>query len=241
MDAQLVNRLLALNREFYAQFAQAFSETRSPQRANIAPIMPYLRAGDKTLDVGCGNGRMLAALDRAGLRLDYVGVDVTPALIDVAHARAPRLQHITAAFRVADITTPDAVASLRADAPFDVALMLAVLHHIPSFALRCAVVREVGSLLRPDGILVMCNWQFTRTERLRKKIVPWQAIGVDEREVEAGDALLDWQRGGIGYRYCHLLTETEAQAIAEASGFVVRDQFHADHELNLYSVLRRTE
>ena len=50
-----------------------------------------------------------------------------------------------------------------------------------------------------------------------------------------------WQRGGVGYRYCHLLTISEVLRIAEQSGFKVIKQFYADAGLNLYSVLRRPE
>ncbi len=236
MDAQLVKRLLALNREFYARFARDFSETRAAERTNIAPIMPYLSNGVKVLDVGCGNGRLAARLDREGLELAYVGIDVTPGLIDIAKTR--ELRHVTAEFRVADSTTPGWSDSLEADAPFDVALMLAVLHHLPGLDLRREVLCAIHSLLRPGGILVMSNWQFMHNERLRNKIVPWQTVGIDVGALEEGDALLDWKRGGTGYRYVHLLTEAEVQMLAEQSGFQVIEQFRADANLNLWSVLK---
>ncbi len=117
--------------------------------------------------------------------------------------------------------------------------MMAVLHHIPSFALRRAVLRDLHGLLRAEGICAMSNWQFMRNERLRRKIVPWSTLDIDERELEAGDALLDWKRGGTGYRYCHFFTEAEVSDLAAQSGFAVRAQFYADGELNLYSVLQR--
>lgn len=239
VDAKIANRLLALNREFYARFASSFSRSRSAERIALDPIMPYLADGVKVLDVGCGNGRLAAALDRKGYRLAYVGIDVTAELIAIAEVRKPERRHVQAAFRVADISAPGWTEHVQADAPFDLALALAVLHHIPSFALRGQILREVRTLLRPDGIFIMSNWQFTRNARLRRKIVPWQTVGIDERELEEGDALLDWKRDGTGYRHCHLFEESEVEALAAQSGFEVVEQFDADAELNLFSVLKR--
>jgi hypothetical protein len=84
----------------------------------------------------------------------------------------------------------------------------------------------------------MSNWQFAHNERLRNKIVPWQRLEIDAGELEEGDALLDWKRGGTGYRYVHLITEGEVQELAAQSGFQLVEQFRADAELNLWSVLR---
>jgi tRNA (uracil-5-)-methyltransferase TRM9 len=234
VDAELVKRLLDLNRDFYSRFARDFSETRGVERMNIEPLAPYLKSGAKVLDVGCGNGRLVKRLDRAGYALDYVGVDASTELIEIAHTR--QFQNVAVELRVADITLPGWTQTL--PAPFDLTLAFAVLHHVPSFELRRRVLRDIHVLLKPGGVLVLSNWQFTRGDRLRKKLVPWQRLSIDERELEEGDALLDWQRGGTGYRYVHLLTETEVQSLAEQSDFEVIEQFYADADLNLWSALR---
>ncbi len=234
MDAELVKRLLNLNRDLYSRFARDFSETRGVERTNIEPLAPYLKNGAKALDVGCGNGRLAERLGGAGYVLDYVGVDASTVLIEIARAR--EFQNVAAEFRVVDITVPGWAETL--PAPFDLAIALAVLHHVPSFEMRCRVLRDLHGLLKPGAVLVMSNWQFTHSERLRKKMVSWQRLGIDERELEEGDALLDWKRGGTGYRYVHLLTEPEVESLVEQSRFQVIEQFYADANLNLWSVLR---
>ncbi len=240
MNAQLVNRLIAVNRAFYTKFANAFSETRPAERMNLNPIVPYLSDGVKVFEVGCGNGRLAARLERERFQLNYLGIDWSAELIEMTNARQRHLRRVTAEFRVADVTVPGWRTALQARAPFDLAVALAVLHHVPSFDLRCAVLSDIHALLRPGGILLMSNWQFMHNERRRRKMVPWQTLGIDERELEPGDALLDWRRGGTGYRYCHWLTEAEAQSMAEQSGYQVLAQFYADADLNLFSVLKRT-
>ena len=237
MDAVLAARFIALNRRFYAEFARSFSETRPPDRVNLDPILPQLADGVKVLDAGCGNGRIVTALDRARLRLNYLGVDATPELL--AMARARRMRHVRAEFREADLTVAGWPAAVADRAPFAVALMTAVLHHMPGYALRARIVRELRGLLAPDGVLILSNWQFDRVDRLRRKIAPWSVIGVDLAAVEPGDALIDWRRSGaVGYRYCHLLTEAEVERMAAECGFRVERQFVADGEMNLYSVLK---
>ncbi|CAG0980995.1 hypothetical protein ANRL3_02132 [Anaerolineae bacterium] len=240
MNSQLVKQLIEINRKFYSDFAQSFSETRSSAQTRLDRIVAYIGDGVKTLDVGCGNGRLAERIEKEGRRAQYVGVDASPELIAIASAQKSRLHRVFAEFRVADITAADWGASLR-DEPFDIAIALAVLHHVPSFDLRVAVLREIHALLRPGGKLIMTNWHFERNERLRKKIVAWDTVGIDAHDLEPGDALMTWERGGIGYRYCHLVTQSEVQKLAEQSGFVVVEQFYADADLNLYSVLQHAE
>ncbi|MCA1552842.1 MAG: class I SAM-dependent methyltransferase [Chloroflexi bacterium] len=237
-----MRKLLQINREFYTRFAVSFAQTRSAARSQLQPIMPYLRDGVKVLDVGCGNGRVAERAEQHGLTLRYVGVDASAPLIEMARTRTAPLQRVSASLVVADVSACDWTDALRPYAPFDVALALGLLHHVPSFDLRARVLRAIGSLLREDGVLAMSNWQFTRSARLRGKVVPWHTLGMDERELEAGDVLMDWKRGGaLAYRYVHLLTPDEMQALGAQSGFDVVEQFEAESGLNLISVMQRVE
>jgi tRNA (uracil-5-)-methyltransferase TRM9 len=245
MDHETIDRLLRLNREFYASFGSAFSATRSGERLNIEPFRKYLANDIRFLDAGCGNGRLAEALERAGFALAYTGIDGSAELIAFAEKLGAKLKNVRAEFRVVDLTAPRWSETLRDAAPFDVIVSLAVLHHIPSFALRANVLRELGALLKPHGIFVMSNWQFLNNARLRKKIVDWSTLITDDRlrmtdnlRLEPGDYILDWKRGGVGYRYVHLIDEQEVERLAQASDFKIIEQFHADKDLNLYSILQ---
>jgi 2-polyprenyl-3-methyl-5-hydroxy-6-metoxy-1,4-benzoquinol methylase len=177
VDAETVNKLLEINRAFYSQFSADFSDSRSSERFNIEPFRKYLRNDMRLLDVGCGNGRLAETLERAGYALDYVGIDGSPELVAVADKRRINLQTVRAQFQVVDLTAQNWSETLRDTAPFDLILSLAVLHHIPSFALRANVLREIHGLLKAGGIFVMSNWQFMNSTRLRKKIVSWKWLG----------------------------------------------------------------
>lgn len=238
VDSSTLARLLELNRKFYSQFSADFSATRSSERFNIEPFRKFLANDIRLLDAGCGNGRLASALENASFSLDYVGIDGSSELVAFAQKKNATLRNVRAQFRVVDLTLPRWSESLRDAPPFDVIVSLAVLHHIPSFELRANVLREIRALLKPRGIIVMSNWQFLNDERLRKKIVTWDKVMPNDSRLDTNDYLLDWKRGGTGYRYVHLLDKTEVEHLADASGLQVVEQFLADKNLNLYSVLR---
>ncbi len=241
MDAETVNQLVALNRKFYSQFGADFSNSRSSERFNIEPFQKYLANDIRLLDAGCGNGRLAGTLERAGFSLDYVGVDGSEELVAFAQKNNAASENVRAQFHIVDLTTRDWRTELRDASPFDVVVALAVLHHIPSFALRANVLKEIRAVLKPRGMFIMSNWQFLNNERLRKKIVAWDKIGLSDSRLETNDYLLDWKRGGVGFRYVHFVDEKEVERLADASGFQVIEQFYADNDLNLYSILQSDE
>lgn len=243
VDKNTVEKLLALNREFYATFAEPFAESRSPTDPALTSILPYIPAGARVLDVGCGNGRLALLLDQERPDATYVGIDAVPGLIEVARAQAAGLKSVTSQFHVADITQSGW--SLVIDSLFiDTVVCLAVLHHIPSFKLRALALREMTGLLAPKGRLLLSTWQFVYSDRLRRKMVDWAEVGIPAEALEPGDYLLDWNRGGCGLRYCHLVNEVELRQLAAESDLSVRTTFRAggrEGNLSLFAMLDKVE
>jgi tRNA (uracil-5-)-methyltransferase TRM9 len=144
-----------------------------------------------------------------------------------------------AEFLVADMVEPDWTRKLTS-ASFDCVLLLAVLHHIPGGDVRTRILRQARELLAPQGRIVVSTWQFMDNERMQKKIVPWSVAGIDERELEPGDTLLNWKRGGMGLRYCHWISEDEMLALAVQAGLNIMETFRTggrEGNLSLYGVL----
>jgi 2-polyprenyl-3-methyl-5-hydroxy-6-metoxy-1,4-benzoquinol methylase len=239
VNAETAQKLLALNRAFYAAFARPFADSRSLADPALTSILPHIPQRARVLDVGCGNGRLAVLLDRERPSIAYMGIDAVPGLIEVACAQAERLAHITAEFHVADVTQPDW--SLFIDPlSIDAVVCLAVLHHIPGFDLRVRLLRDMAGLLAPNGRMILSTWQFLDSPRLRRRIVSWAEAGIAEQALEPGDYLLDWRRGGRGLRYCHLVDEAEVGRLATASGLRVREAFRAggrEGDLSLIVVL----
>jgi len=248
MDRETVDKLLTLNRTFYVAFADQFAATRSVSDPALTSILPYLPSRARILDVGCGNGRLALLLDEERPGCTYVGLDAVPELIEEARDQAGSLAHTETTFLLLDVTEsgwndhlPDGTRG-GADRGFDCGVALAMLHHVPSFDLRARVLRDMAAVLRLQGYLIVSTWRFMSSGRMRRKIVGWNTVGIDENKLDAGDYLLDWKRGGRGLRYCHMVDEEEMEELAAASGLVVREIFRAggrEGDLSLFAILDR--
>ena len=238
MDMQTQQRLLQINNDFYNSFADSFAATRYGAQPGWDRIIPHFPDPCQVLDLGCGNGRFTYFLDERLEQVDYVGLDGSKKLVEIAKKRSGDLVRTRAAFHDVDLNNSDWQIELN---DFDVIVALAVLHHIPSFAARSTFLRAAANCLTPTGVLVLSNWRFAHNARMRKKIVPWQQVGLTDADVEPGDYLLDWKKDGIGYRYAHQLDEAEVAELAQQAELTVITQFHADGregDLSLYSVLQ---
>lgn len=238
MDSTTTAALLQINREFYARFAVQFSQTRSPVQSGWQRLLAILPQHGRLLDVGCGNGRLALLLHQEKRVLDYIGIDSSPELLAIA--RSQDLGVVTT-FVLGDVVAPGWEQRLPARS-FDAIVALAVLHHIPSWQARARLLAQLSALLGQDAVMIVSTWQFMNEARLRRKIVPWSAAGLRPEQVESGDYLLDWQRGGQGLRYCHLVDEQELVALARQAGLQVDLLYYDDgrnRNLNLFAMLRR--
>ena len=110
----------------------------------------------------------------------------------------------------------------------------------PGSTTRASFVQAAAACLNPAGLLLLSNWRFAQHPRMRRKIVPWERVGLTADSLESGDYLLDWKAEGEGFRYAHQLDEEEIAGLATAAGLRVIEQFRADGregDLSLYSVL----
>jgi SAM-dependent methyltransferase len=199
----------------------------------------------RVLDVGCGNGRFARALEELARPVCYVGVDGDKTLLALAAQQTAGLSYVHPRFVQADLSTAGWDAPLRKqDLCSDLIVCLAVLHHLPGFALRVRLVQALAALLAPcprgTRLLAFSNWQFLATPRLAQKQIDWAEVGLRADDVEPGDALLPWRQGGFAIRYVHQIDEAEMARLAEAADLRVLHTFYADGKegnLNLYSIL----
>ena len=231
MDDSLVRKLVELNTEFYARFADPFAASRSTPQPGFARLLEYLpNTPFSVLDVGCGNGRFGRFLHDAGLLRSYVGVDVTPALM-------AKIVEFEGELYVRDISLPD---SLQGLGKFDLVVCLATLQHIPGQSNRLRLVHELATHLEPTGLLVLSDWQFLNSSRQRRKIRPWSLVGIEQAQLEPNDFLLSWERGGNGVRYVAHLDDKTTEEMAKLAELHLVNQFTSDGRegtLNLYTVL----
>jgi len=234
MKPEVAKQLLELNHQFYQTFAEEFSLTRQRIQPGVERILETLPPRARLLDLGCGNGALAERLSQRGHTGAYLGLDISEKLIKIAKG----LKLSKAKFIQGDLANPD-WDDKRIKPPFDFIFCFAVMHHIPGTDLRIRFLEKARDLLAPDGRFIHSNWQFLDSGRLRARIQPWARIGLADTDVDEGDYLLDWRRGGEGVRYVHYFTSSELHSLAAKTGFQVGGLFTSDGEggrLGLYQI-----
>lgn len=261
VDRRTQLALAAINRRFYARHAAAFSATRErpwPGWGRLlerwagdppAPVEPAL------LDVGCGNGRFADAVgDRLGEAWSYRGLDASAELLEAARRRldsppppARPAKWSLARWDLVTAAASGAAPRLPAAGRYDLVVAFGLMHHVPGFELRRALLRLLGGALAPGGMLGVSFWRFGERQRFRRRIVPWEeaaerglAPALDPHRLERGDHLLAWGDGAAA-RYCHAASAAEIDELAKAPDLPLADDFLADGDdgaLNRYLVWR---
>lgn len=223
MREEIIDRLLRLNQEFYQTFARSFAETRQRVQPGVKRAIQELPPPAAVLDLGCGNGSLARELARLEHHGPYIGLDSSAELIDIARRDCP---HPQATFHVRDIMESSWNDDL--GEYFDWVFAFAILHHIPTQALRQRIIKAAHRMLNANGIFTFSVWNFLASPRLRGRILPWERAGLSTSDVEPGDALLDWRHGGVGLRYVHAFDEAELSELAAMGGFRPLKKYHTD-------------
>jgi ubiquinone/menaquinone biosynthesis C-methylase UbiE len=138
-----------------------------------------LATGMDVLEIGFGNGRLLPSFVQRAERLNYVGVDISPTMLEEARQfNAPLIAAGRADFRLAD-----AEALPAPEASFDRAFAINVIYFWPDPRRQLAEIRRV---LKPDGFSVIAA---TSPETAAQVPVMRQEYGFHIRDGETLAAL----------------------------------------------------
>ena len=267
MDARTRNQLLEINRAFYEVHAEAFDRSRGPRPwPGWQRLLPLLSAAGASatadgsgridrkrlgsvLDIGCGNARLACFLHEAGFEFRYTGADANPALLGAAHRQLPEAVASSADLVLHDFLATGRPGDALPDGPFELVVLMGVLHHVPGTDWRLRLLQAAAGRLAPSGLLVLAAWQFEGDPREERKRVDWQQLGpvlgehLDPDELEPGDALLRFgDDPSAPPRYCHPVRDSEFEGWPRALGLSLVADFRADGArgtANRYAVLRR--
>ncbi len=233
MKEDVADRLLAINRSFYDDFAEEFDASRGQPQPGFSKLVANLPDADcSLLDVGCGNGRFGQYLLDQDLIVSYTGVDSSSKLLESAR------RNLEGEFKLRELSEPGCLKDL---GHFDVISCLATLQHIPKRSNRLRLIGEIAQHLNDDGLIFLSTWQFLDSSRQSRKVVEWTLVSLCKEDLEPNDYLLTWQSGGYGLRYVALIEAEVINSLANSAGLTVSSQFRSDGKegnLNLYSVLK---
>lgn len=196
--------MFAKTTEDYNLIADDFSRTRGHAWQGLRLLSEYAKPGDRVLDLGCGNGRLLELLkDR---KINYLGVDSASNIIELARRKHPH----------ADFRTADALNLPFPDACFDKIYSIALLHHIPSEELRLVFLKEAKRVLKPEGMLLLTVWNLWQRANWKTnlKYAVLKIAGLSKLDFK--DILVPW--GKSHKRYFHCFSEKELGELVRKAG-----------------------
>jgi SAM-dependent methyltransferase len=241
MNSTTVQNLLQLNKNFYEKVAENFNLTRHYQWGGWKKLnntFSKLKFAPKIiLDLGCGNGRFVEAIERLPYSgYSYLGVDNSTYLIEKAEAK---YGSDVIRFFCGDID------STLTNKSADLIVLFGVFHHIPSYSKRLDFLKKLHKSLNPDGRIVITVWNFIELKLFAKRLnsVEISDIGIDINELEENDFLLRWSNTFGAYRYCHFCNKEEMRRLVENAGLEIETMYESDGgngKTNTYYILKQT-
>jgi len=217
VDINYAKYLLNKTRKDYNLIAEDFSRTRSFIPEDIKELGRYVKDGDRVLDLGCGNGRLVEVFKERNI--EYIGADVSEKLIKIAKEKYPQNEFII----ISDFNLPFS------NNYFDKVYSLAVFHHIPSEEFRLQFLREIKRILKPGGNLILTVWNLNPFKMLliRKpkrtisffKCLIFKILG--KSKLDYNDFFIPWKN--ICQRYIHYFSKGELKRLVKKSGFKIKE------------------
>ena len=234
MNQATIERLNQINRDFYRATAAEFDATRQAPWHGWERLLKSIEMPvESVLDIGCGNGRFAQFLaQRQPQPFRYIGIDSNADFLGRAREKLAACPALDATLIESDIVLAK-LPRRRAQ----LVTLFGVIHHMPGFARRRALLAAAAECVSPGGYLAFACWRFYEQVRFKRRIVPWRG----DIRVEKHDYLLDWRGGERALRYCHFVDDAEHARLVKATGLTVIADYRADGaegKLNRYTILQ---
>jgi len=206
--------IISQTRDNYNTIAEHFNYTRYAKWPEFEHFKHLVKDGQKILDWGCGNGRYFESVKNK--KVKYYGVDISSRLLNFAREK---YQKEIEAGQVSFYCTENGEIEFPANF-FDLVIMIASFHHLPSEETRLALLQKVYKELKVGGYLVMTNWNLdSKWAKEKAKTPGWSKLGKQ-------DYIVPWknQEGEIiTKRYYHSFKKRELKKLFKKSGFKIEE------------------
>ena len=182
--------------------ASDFDATRQRPWPELYDLAAAVKDGDRVLDLGCGNGRLLKVLPK--VNFDYQGYDANEQLLAAARRLSPRSKFDKASL-------PDFPV---AAGHYDHIFVIATFHHLVDRQERLALLKNIKQSLKPGGRLIMTNWYLWQPRYLKY----W--FSKLNKKIAWNDLFIPWQsQPQTIWRYYHAFTAKELNQLLQQAGF----------------------
>jgi tRNA (uracil-5-)-methyltransferase TRM9 len=198
----------------YDVMSVKFSETRKYFWRGLEFIEEYVKKGDKVLDFGCGNGRLLELFN--GKNVAYFGLDISEKLLEIAKKKYPseraNFQKITGS---GSLAFPEN--------SFNAVYSVAVLHHLPGAKRRLEIVKELKRVLKPEGKVIITVWHLWQKKYIKNILQNWKDKLLGKSNWDWNDCYISFadNQGNKFQRFHHAFTKRELKRLFLAAGFKV--------------------
>jgi len=188
-------------------------------------------AGQKLLDLGCGNARLYQKLIKK--KINYTGIDSSNKLIEIAKKR----------FRKANFSVKN-ILDLTYNNAFDYILCYAVFHHIPKYY-HAKFVKNIYDSLKDTGkfqLSVWNRWQskyrkyfYNKINKLKPKLIEKYKLEKNFfGSLEFKDLLTKW-KDTIYVRYVYAFSKYELIKLFKKAGFKnIKCQYYKNGKISNY-------
>ncbi len=210
----------------YNEFSNEFNATRQNLWPELLEFEKYIKNGQKILDLGCGNGRLVNLL--GNYDIEYVGSDISSDLLNYAKKQDfGKIKNFQ--FIESDMLDLEFL-----DNSFDIIFLIASYHHLRIKSQRIKILEKMNKWLKKDGLIIMTNWNL-----FQRKYIKY-IFNLEKKSWN--DFLIPWKdKNGdvIANRFYHGFRLGELDKLAKNTQFKVLENRYSDTKRNIITVLSK--
>ncbi|NCN07659.1 class I SAM-dependent methyltransferase [Candidatus Falkowbacteria bacterium] len=216
MNKKTIKKILEATPSLYNKIAEDFYQTRKKPWPITDLIKSYTDSAKNIIDIGCGSGRLSELIADNQY---YLGIDNSSELIKIAQNNYYNRKNLT--FQVQDITD-----NILTTKKFDLGLMIAVIHHIPTTELQLKILKNIYKSLAIGGDLIITSWNLWQKD-YRHHLFNYKLKFRQYKILSFNDAFIPWKKNNVNEsRYVHSFSKAELKKLLELSGFQIQEIFY---------------